>query len=457
MSLLWIEQELKWLENIIVLRCSDPAAEIPVPEHEIPPSYKIFIGEHEITIPERILLAIGMARHYRPDVFIPLLKNITDPLFFSLAGGAVKDNSLQYYPTLRTAIYLAGGSKLEKRIVLHQLFHGTNHLFRNGFMKMRQSFVTDDQEKADKEIYMDENTVKNFTELNFIPAGTDAFFQKQQAQLTFSEVVLTQKTRDELSFFITFLKNREKLLQLKTKKIKSGYVVIFAGEPGTGKTLTAKLIGSVFGYPVKVVNLAGVVSKYIGETEKNLDLIFNEAEVNHQMLFFDEADALFGKRTEVKDAHDKYANQETAFLLQRLESFNGVVILATNLREFSLSFDKAFQRRIRKVVHFEFPGYAERKSLWEGMLPEGYKFDEGSLEYLAFNYQLTGANINNIISNAMINALDSDTSVLSREMILPYVKDELIRTERMFKTVSDDMVHAYPESRYGRDITRGSF
>jgi SpoVK/Ycf46/Vps4 family AAA+-type ATPase len=143
----------------------------------------------------------------------------------------------------------------------------------------------------------------------------------------------------------SFLKKENNL----KKNLKTGYRVLFIGPPGAGKTLTASLIGKELDKPVYKIDLSQVVSKYIGETEKNLEIIFANAEGKNWILFFDEADALFGKRTTVKDAHDRFANQEVSYLLQRIEEYNGIAILTSNLKG---NIDESFTRRFQSVVHF---------------------------------------------------------------------------------------------------------
>jgi SpoVK/Ycf46/Vps4 family AAA+-type ATPase len=141
-------------------------------------------------------------------------------------------------------------------------------------------------------------------------------------------------------------------VKTKEKQTEQGYRALFHGPPGTGKTLTAALVGKEFDIPVYRIDLSMVVSKYIGETEKNLELLFDRAEKKGWILFFDEADALFGKRTDVKDAHDRFTNQEVSYLLQRIEDYNGLVILATNMKS---NIDEAFIRRLHLVIHFPLP------------------------------------------------------------------------------------------------------
>jgi MoxR-like ATPase len=173
-----------------------------------------------------------------------------------------------------------------------------------------------------------------------------------------------------------------------------GLNVLFAGPSGTGKTMAGEIIAGELGLDLYKIDLSAVVSKYIGETEKNLARIFAEAETSNAILFFDEADALFGKRSEVHDSHDRYANVEIAYLLQRMEEYEGVVILATNLRK---NMDEAFVRRMHFTIEFPFPGEAERRRIWEGIWPTGLPRSETvDLDVMARRFEVAGGSIRNI-------------------------------------------------------------
>jgi SpoVK/Ycf46/Vps4 family AAA+-type ATPase len=177
-----------------------------------------------------------------------------------------------------------------------------------------------------------------------------------------------------------------------------GLSALFVGASGTGKTMAAEVLAHELDLDLYKVDLSGVVSKYIGETEKNLSRIFAEAETSNALLFFDEADALFGKRTEVSDAHDRYANIEISYLLQKMEAYEGIVILATNLRE---NMDEAFTRRIRFVVEFPFPDEANRRHIWQSHFPsEAPTSPQIDYEFLAREFQVAGGSIRNIVLNA---------------------------------------------------------
>ena len=194
-----------------------------------------------------------------------------------------------------------------------------------------------------------------------------------------------------------------------------GLTVLFAGPSGTGKTMAADVIAGELGLDLYKIDLSSVISKYIGETEKNLSRIFDEAETSNAILFFDEADALFGKRSEVKDSHDRYANIEVGYLLQRMEEYEGVAILATNLRK---NMDEAFVRRLHFTLDLPFPDVADRHRIWRGIWPAdtpcGADLD---LALLAERFEMTGGNIRNVALAAAFLAADQGEVIRMRHLI----------------------------------------
>ena len=183
-----------------------------------------------------------------------------------------------------------------------------------------------------------------------------------------------------------------------------GISLLFAGPSGTGKTMAAEILARELGLDLYKIDLSTIVSKYIGETEKNLSRIFSEAATSNAILFFDEADALFGKRSEVRDAHDRYANIEINYLLQRMEEYEGVVILATNLRK---NMDEAFVRRIHATVEFPFPNAEDRLRIWQGVWPAQTPREDLDLNFMACRFEMTGGNIRNIaLAAAFLGAED---------------------------------------------------
>ena len=213
-----------------------------------------------------------------------------------------------------------------------------------------------------------------------------------------------------------------------------GLAVLFAGPSGTGKTMAAEILAGELGLDLYKIDLSTVVSKFIGETEKNLSRIFAEAETSNAILFFDEADALFGKRTQVRDAHDRYANLEISYLLQRMEEYEGVVILATNLRK---NMDDAFVRRVRFTVDFPFPGERDRRRIWEGIwADEVPRAPELDFELLARQFELTGGNIRNVALGAAFRAAE-DGGVVGMEQLLHGVRREF---QKMGKVMGNELL-----------------
>jgi hypothetical protein len=206
-----------------------------------------------------------------------------------------------------------------------------------------------------------------------------------------------------------------------------GISALFAGESGTGKTMAAEVIANDLKLNLYRIDLSAVVSKYIGETEKNLRKLFDAAEQGGAILFFDEADALFGKRSEVKDSHDRYANIEINYLLQRMETFRGLAILATNMRA---ALDPAFTRRLRFIVNFRFPGVQERQRIWEKALPPQVPRQILDYERLA-RLNVSGGNIHNIaLQAAFLAAQDGET--VTMPIILSAARTELRKLEKPF-------------------------
>lgn len=223
--------------------------------------------------------------------------------------------------------------------------------------------------------------------------------RKVTPHYTFADLVVPPDVQDQLRELSAQVEHRAVVYDVwgfgRKLAHGKGLIALFTGEPGTGKTLAAQALANELGLDLYKIDLSGVVSKYIGETEKNLSQIFAEAENANAILFFDEADALFGKRSEVKDAHDRYANIETAYLLQRMEEYAGVIILATNLK---MNLDEAFLRRMHAVVDFPLPDVTDRERLWRGALTDSVPLSQDvDLTFLARAFKISGGNIRNII------------------------------------------------------------
>lgn len=249
---------------------------------------------------------------------------------------------------------------------------------------------------------------------------------------SWEDIVLPADQLSLLHEIVATVRSRSQVLESWGVGIKlasnNGITVLFAGQPGTGKTMAAGIIAVELKMDIYKIDLSTIVSKYIGETEKNLERIFQEAEASNAILFFDEADALFGKRSEVRDSHDRYANIEISYLLQRMEAYDGITILATNLRS---NLDEAFTRRLQFAVDFPFPEDNDRLRIWRTLFPPNVPCQPDiNYEFLARRFRLAGGNIRNIIINAAYLAA-SDGGMVTMSHILHSARRELQKMGRL--------------------------
>lgn len=246
-----------------------------------------------------------------------------------------------------------------------------------------------------------------------------ALASKIQPRYTWDDIILPADTLTQLREMVNTVRQRPTVYGAwgfdRKLALGKGLNALFAGESGTGKTMAADVMAGALGLDLYKIDLSALVSKYIGETEKNLDRIFTEAATSNAILFFDEADAIFGKRSEVKDSHDRYANIEISYLLQRMEAYDGVVILATNLRA---NLDEAFTRRLHFAIEFPFPQPADRERIWRvNVPPETPLAEDVDWPLLAERFELAGGSIRNIILAAAFLAAEDDKAVGLRHLL----------------------------------------
>jgi hypothetical protein len=240
-----------------------------------------------------------------------------------------------------------------------------------------------------------------------------------ELRFAWDDLILPARSSEVLRSISSYIRHRDLVLSEwgyeRTVASSQGVKTLFAGDSGTGKTMAAQVLAGDLGQEIFRLDLATVVSKYIGETEKNLDRIFAAADGSNAILFFDEADALFGKRSDVQDAHDRYANLEVAYLLQRMESYAGAVVLATNYRQ---NIDEAFLRRLDFVVDFPFPEAVDRERIWRLLLPlQAPLADDVDLVFLAHQFKLAGGNIRNASLAAAFLAAEDGGVIAMRHLV----------------------------------------
>lgn len=383
------------------------------------------------TTDEWIVLMLAIVPHIQPNFFESIIaEHLPNGGDFTEFGGVKGTNHRGMLPTGETAQFIIGGNDLERRLQVQSLFDEQHFFYQNDITWLE--FVKEGEPLMSGRIILSPEWV------NFLLTGTEIrpkFSPDFPAKLVttkmnWDDLVLhpfTAEQIDDIKRWVRFHIELEVDPNL-SRKINMGYRVLFYGPPGTGKTLTAGLLGKEFNKDVYRVDLSQIVSKYIGETEKNLSKIFDRAEHKDWILFFDEADALFGKRTNVQSSHDKYANQEVSFLLQRVEDFSGLLILASNYKS---NMDEAFLRRFHSIVQFPMPNAQDRLKLWRQSLPVSIKHN-GRLELtqLAEAHEISGASIVNIVQYASLKALSRDDKTLYHEDLMNGIKRELRKEEK---------------------------
>ena len=415
-----IPVEFNYLRALIDYRLNNPSGEqIPeMPQAEIwDLPLKDFIQEHQLDNDQSVatLLLIGLAPHVVPGLFdIAIQGKLSVSGDFPEIGGVRGKNFRGFLPTGQTAVYLLAGDNLNKRKEIEQLFWSDKYLAQKKILWLEE--LQHSEPVMSGKITMALDYVGLFLFGTSAPPHFSTIFpaRKITTKLTPGNIFMNDEIRRHYENMKDWIDNSHAVKQWDKKaRFKRGFRVLFYGPPGTGKTLTANVLGNERGKHVYKIDLSMVVSKYIGETEKNLELLFARAEDKDWILFFDEADAIFGKRTNVRDAHDKYANQEVSYLLQRIEEFNGLVILATNMKN---NIDDAFIRRFDDIVKFTFPNENERKEIWEKSFPDESDIDD--IPNKVKKYELAGGNIINVIHYAAIQAIKKRKMLMEKRMLV---------------------------------------
>ncbi|MBK8983215.1 MAG: ATP-binding protein [Ignavibacteria bacterium] len=385
----------------------------------------------DTTASEQIILLVGLAPHIRPNYFDSIIQeHFPQGGDFPEFGGVKSGNHRGMIPTGETVQFILGGNDIDKRIEIFKYFSNEHFFFKNGILSLEK--LKDGEPAMSGRIIMAPEWIEYFLTGNMPPVSFSQDFPATllKTKMVWNDLVLHSYTSDLLNDIKNWLDHHDKLYadEILSPKIKQGYRALFYGPPGTGKTLTVSLLGKEFNKPVYRIDLSMVVSKFIGETEKNLSKVFDKAMNKEWILFFDEADALFSKRTGVQSAHDKYANQEVSYLLQRVEDFTGLLILASN---FKSNIDEAFIRRFNAIVHFPKPDALERLRIWKNCIPQQLELSKDvRLEYLSNKYELTGAMIVNVVQYAAVKTFALAKSEISTQTILDGIRKELQKEEK---------------------------
>ncbi|MDH5601691.1 MAG: ATP-binding protein [Gammaproteobacteria bacterium] len=436
-----LDQEIAWFQNVLAARFDiyfqrasaiDNIQLIPPPDITSDQSdYAQIVRTNNMGFDERLVIILALLPHLQPHVLDSfLLNNKEIARGFTEFGGWKGKSHSGFLPTGETAVFILAGDDLARRFQVTQLFHEEHFFSKQRILKIEHA--------ANGEPFLSAMLMVATEYLNLFTTGKcdkpdyGVNFPAKLISTTLSwdDLVLNQEVMEEIENINAWLQHSDTILERwgLGKNIKPGYRALFYGPPGTGKTLTATLIGKTLGNDVYRIDLSMVVSKYIGETEKNLASVFDQAMDKNWILFFDEADALFGKRTQASSSNDRHANQEISYLLQRVEDFPGVVILATNLKG---NIDEAFARRFQTSVHFAMPDADQRLKLWQGMFPDNKLLAANiDLAAIAEKFELSGGAITNAVRYGAIRAIRMKRNEIIQDDLIKGVTKELLKEGR---------------------------
>lgn len=428
---------LDFLRALIRARLAgDTAADLALELYEDGSELANFIAERAPAFAEYTVLLLALAPHVRPALLDNEIRAaLAREGDFPEIGGVRDEASRTFLPTGETAAFLLAGDDLDVRFDVQELFSPEHWFAREGILRLEEA--RDGAPILSGRIVMARDWVERLTLGTAQAPAFGAGFPARRigTALGWDDLILETEVQQRIAELEHWVRHHRTLMHDwgMAGRLRPGYRVLFHGPPGTGKTLTATLLGKATGREVYRVDLSSVVSKYIGETEKNLAALFDQARNREWILFFDEADALFGKRTSVKDAHDRYANQEISYLLQRVEEFDGLVILASNFRA---NIDEAFLRRFNAIIRFPFPGEDERREIWKRTLPA--QADRECLAERLARFELSGGNIVNIVQFAALMAISAGRNAIRLEEALLGIQREFEKEGKVFRNLLED-------------------
>lgn len=436
-----LEREIAWFSAVLTTRFNsyfqqqdsqhDIHSHVPPDLRDDPSIFAQTVRQHGMGFDDRIVLILALLPHVRPqalDMFLTQNKNTERS--YTEFGGWKGNGHGGLLPTCETAAFILAGDDLQRRFEITRLFEPDHFFSRHAMIRFEKK--NGDEPFLGAALMMESDYLNRCTTGQRHKPDYSAGFPAKLivTPLGWDDLVLAPEVMDEIENIRTWLAGGKAVMQRwgLEKTVKPGYRSLFYGPPGTGKTLTATLLGASAEVDVYRIDLSKIVSKYIGETEKNMANVFDQAQNKNWILFFDEADALFGKRSEGSTSNDRHANQEISYLLQRIEDFPGVVILATN---FKSNIDEAFSRRFQTSIYFPIPDALQRLRLWQGIFPERRNLAvDVDLVELAENNVLSGGALTNVVRYAAIRAERYRRSAIGKDDLLRGIKKEFIKEGR---------------------------
>ena len=440
-----IEREITWFNRVLEQRLklyfdgdtsTDDLLHIippPNPPHVDAP-YADIVLTFNLQPAERLVLILSLIPHIKPHLLDSFfIRNQSLDRGFTEFGGITGNSHGGFLPTCETAMFLLAGANLSARLQYDGIFKTDNVLFARGILYMDRQHFNEPQLSAALHP-SPEYRERTITGQPYTPPFSSMFpAQRITTALDWDDLVLDPATKQDIDDILAWIQNQHVLMDQWNLKdcVKPGFRSIFYGPPGTGKTMTACLLGKKSGLPVFRIDLSKVVSKYIGETEKNLARLFDRAQHHNWILFFDEAESLFGKRTESRNSNDRAANQEVSYLLQRIEDYSGLAILATNLRS---HMDEAFARRFQSAIRFSIPNAEQRLQLWQRHFTDK-PFDlaqDVDFVKLSNEHEITGGGIINVLRYASLKAVQRIPPIVYVDDLRQGIEREMKKEGRQF-------------------------
>lgn len=434
-----LEREMAWFESVLETRIAlyfGHETDVPAISAISPPDlsgdpsiYASEVRRLNLTPMDRLVLVLAISPHLRPQILDTFfVQNKTFGRGFTEFGGVTGSRHGGFLPTGETAAFLLAGGEMTLRLEVLSIFDAEHPFAVHGVLRLEGP---DESEPAlSRSLLVSEAFLQKITTGQEHRPDYSVTFPARRltTTLAWEDLVLPPEVMEEVIHILGWVRHGPKIMGAwgLSRMIKPGFRALFHGPPGTGKTLTASLMGAVCAMDVYRIDLSMMVSKYIGETEKNLAGVFDQAAHRNWILFFDEADALFGKRTQATSSNDRHANQETAYLLQRIEDFPGVVILATNMKA---NLDEAFFRRFQSAIYFPVPDVEQRIQIWKRALSgAGSILEEGvDIQKLADEHALSGGSIINVIRFGAVEALNAGRDSISMHDFEKGVRKELLK------------------------------
>lgn len=439
LNTLTLTNELDWLEKLIKLRLdiffkrTESLPDVSAPDVSRDESiYARFIKHYKFGYSERVAVILTLTPHLRPEILDAFfIKNKKTNRGYTEFGGVIAKKHSGFMPTGETLSFILGGNILPIKFQVMKMFR-SEHLFaKHNILSLSTNVNNEPELSGTLEIAQD-----FFELMTFGKAVKPNFSEKFPAKLVetkldWDDFIAEDGFMANMNDILLWLKHQDKIMNIwkLDNIIKPGYRALFHGPPGTGKTFAASLIGKQTGKSVYKIDLSTVVSKWVGETEKNLARIFDMAEHKDWILFFDEADSLFGKRTKTQSSQERYANQEVAYLLQRTENYPGTIILASNLKS---NMDDAFTRRFQSMIYFPEPKAKERLKMWENYFSKSLKVSGNvDLNVIAQEYEITGGAIVNILKYCAIYAAENDSKIIDLDILIDGIRKENLKTGKV--------------------------